>query len=86
MQAVLKQGTDSFGPIKLNKDDLKIALVDDNDNSVGFRLEVRSKSRSGASDYGVNKKRINYLAEALRNKGWDAPKVVYGIGSYDAFF
>ena len=67
-------------------DDLKIALVDDNDNSVGFRLEVRSKSRVGASDYGVNKKRINYLAEALRNKGWDAPKVVYGIGSYDAFF
>lgn len=68
-------------------DDLKIALVDDDENnSVRFRLEVRSKSRVGASDYGVNKKRINYLADALRNKGWDAPKVVYGIGSYDAFF
>ena len=67
-------------------DDLKIALVDDDENSKRFRLEVRSKSRVGASDYGVNKKRINYLAEALCYKGWDAPKVVYGIGSYDAFF
>ena len=65
-------------------DDVKLELIDD--GSGKLRFELRSKSRVGASDYGVSKKRVNYLAEALRNKGWDAPKVVYGIGSYDALF
>lgn len=65
-------------------DDVKLELVEDGNGK--FRFELRSKSRVGASDYGVNKKRVNYLAEALRSKGWDAPKVVYGIGSYDALF
>ena len=65
-------------------DDVKLELIDG--GSGKLRFELRSKSRVGASDYGVNKKRVNYLAEALRNKGWDAPKVVYGIGSYDALF
>jgi hypothetical protein len=65
-------------------DDVKLELV--GADSQQLRFELRSKSRVGASDYGVNKKRINYLAEALRKKGWDAPKVTYGIGSYDAIF
>lgn len=64
-------------------DDVKLELVEENGK---LRFELRSKSRVGASDYGVNKKRVNYLAEGLRNKGWEAPKVIYGIGSYDALF
>ena len=65
-------------------DDVKLELVEDGNGK--FRFELRSKSRVGASDYGVNKKRVNYLAQELRSKGWDAPKVIYGIGSYDALF
>uniref|UniRef100_A0A7S4JSI4 DUF1499 domain-containing protein n=1 Tax=Odontella aurita TaxID=265563 RepID=A0A7S4JSI4_9STRA len=61
-------------------DDLKLEMGDDG------TLEVRSNSRVGGSDFGVNKKRVNYLAAALRSKGWDAPKVSYGIASYDSIF
>jgi len=28
-------------------------------------------------DFGVNAKRINYIAKALRAKGWDAPGVEF---------
>ena len=36
-------------------------------------VSIRSSSRTGASDLGVNAKRINYIAAALRAKGWEAP-------------
>lgn len=53
-------------------DDLELAVVgDEKDNSV----QVRSSSRLGYLDYGVNAIRINYLADALKAKGWDAPGV-----------
>jgi len=39
------------------------------------RVSVRSSSRVGDSDLGVNAKRINYIASKLRAKGWDAPAV-----------
>lgn len=61
-------------------DDLKLEIGEDG------AVQVRSSSRIGSSDFGVNKKRVNYLAAALRAKGWDAPKVTYGISSYDAIF
>lgn len=51
-------------------DDLEMALVG-GENAV----QVRSASRLGYLDFGVNAKRINYLAKALRAKGWDAPGV-----------
>jgi Protein of unknown function (DUF1499) len=35
-------------------------------------VQIRSSSRLGYLDYGVNAKRINYIAERLRDKGWDA--------------
>eukprot|EP00746_Dinoflagellata_sp_MGD_P030882 gnl/MRDRNA2_/MRDRNA2_173321_c0_seq1.p1 gnl/MRDRNA2_/MRDRNA2_173321_c0~~gnl/MRDRNA2_/MRDRNA2_173321_c0_seq1.p1 ORF type:complete len:277 (+),score=61.33 gnl/MRDRNA2_/MRDRNA2_173321_c0_seq1:76-906(+) len=38
-------------------------------------VAVRSSSRVGDSDFGVNAKRINYLASVLRGKGWDAPEI-----------
>ena len=36
---------------------------------------LRSSSRVGDSDFGVNAKRINWIAEKLRAKGWNAPGV-----------
>lgn len=38
-------------------------------------IQVRSSSRVGYLDYGVNAKRLNYIAEKLREKGWDAEGV-----------
>lgn len=56
-------------------DDFEVAYIagtgTDNNNAV----QVRSSSRVGYLDFGVNAKRINYLAKALRGKGWDAPGV-----------
>jgi uncharacterized protein (DUF1499 family) len=49
-------------------DDVEFAIVDDNDKAV----QVRSSSRVGYLDFGVNAKRINWIAKALRDKGWDA--------------
>lgn len=36
---------------------------------------VRSSSRVGDSDLGVNAKRLNFIADALRTKGWAAPSI-----------
>lgn len=33
-------------------------------------VQVKSQSRVGDSDFGVNEKRVNYLANALKTKGW----------------
>lgn len=47
-------------------DDLKVELAEG-------KFEVRSSSRIGDSDLGVNQKRLNFLAAALRSKGWEIP-------------
>lgn len=51
-------------------------FVDDFEVSVedGF-VCLRSSSRIGDSDFGVNAKRVNFIAAALRADGWDAPGV-----------
>lgn len=36
---------------------------------------IRSASRVGDSDFGVNAKRVNWIATELRAKGWNAPAV-----------
>lgn len=33
-------------------------------------VQVKSQSRVGDSDFGVNEKRVNYLAKTLKTKGW----------------
>ena len=38
-------------------------------------VQVRSSSRVGYLDFGVNAKRLNYIAKLLREKGWDAPSI-----------
>ena len=40
-------------------------------------MQLRSSSRIGYLDYGVNAKRLNYIAKDLRVQGWDAPGVEY---------
>ena len=40
-------------------------------------VEIRSSSRLGYLDFGVNAKRINAIATKLREKGWDAEGVDY---------
>ena len=45
-------------------DDLNVE-VDDSGN-----VQVRSQSRVGDSDFGVNKKRVAYLSAGLKEKGW----------------
>jgi uncharacterized protein (DUF1499 family) len=53
-------------------DDLEFAYVDGlGDNAV----QVRSSSRVGYLDFGVNAKRVNYIAKGLREKGWKAAGV-----------
>ena len=41
-------------------------------------VQVKSSSRMGSSDLFVNKKRIEYLGDKLRQQGWIIPDVKYG--------
>mmetsp|Transcript_19710 Transcript_19710/g.63368 ORF Transcript_19710/g.63368 Transcript_19710/m.63368 type:complete len:126 (+) Transcript_19710:318-695(+) len=51
-------------------------FVDDVEFTVGTdAVAVKSASRVGDSDLGVNAKRLNYIAAKLRDKAWDAPDV-----------
>merc|ERR1712157_258849 len=59
-------------------DDLELACIDNiagTSRSSSTSVQVRSSSRLGYLDFGVNAKRINYIAKMLREKGWDAPGV-----------
>lgn len=49
-------------------DDVEIAVE-------GAGVSIRSSSRVGDSDFGVNAKRVNFIAAKLRAKGWDASGV-----------
>lgn len=60
-------------------DDVEFAVVGDHKDSNA--IQVRSSSRLGYLDYGVNAKRINYIAQALRAKGWDARGVEFDTHS-----
>ena len=57
------------------KDDVLVELMQDNQQS--WTAEVRSSSRLGKSDLGVNQKRLMFLGEKMREKGWEAPKPEY---------
>jgi len=52
-------------------DDLKVEIQDDG------VVQVRSASRVGDSDFKVNQKRLQFLAKALKAKGWDVPEPTY---------
>ena len=38
-------------------------------------VAVKSASRVGDSDFGVNAKRLNFISAGLRAKGWSAPAI-----------
>lgn len=52
-------------------DDLKLAIGQDGS------VDVRSSSRIGESDLGVNEKRLSYFVASLRKEGWAAPDPAY---------
>ena len=52
-------------------DDLKLEIGSDG------VVSVRSSSRVGDSDLGVNQKRLNYFVSQLRADGWSAPDPTY---------
>ncbi|GKY98679.1 hypothetical protein MPSEU_000824200 [Mayamaea pseudoterrestris] len=43
----------------------------------GAEVSVKSSSRIGQSDLGVNQKRLKYYAKALQAKGWTVPEPKY---------
>ena len=50
-------------------DDVEFAVNEDGG------VQVRSSSRLGFLDLGVNAKRLNWISASLREKGWTAPKI-----------
>jgi uncharacterized protein (DUF1499 family) len=57
---------------------MKHGFVDDVEFSVaedGKEVQVRSSSRIGNLDLGVNAKRLNWISAELRAKGWTAPAI-----------
>jgi uncharacterized protein (DUF1499 family) len=54
-------------------DDVEFAYLENADGSI----QIRSSSRLGYLDFGVNAKRLNWIADALRQRGWDAEGVSY---------
>jgi uncharacterized protein (DUF1499 family) len=63
-------------------DDVEFAVITD---GYGPRqVQVRSSSRIGYLDYGVNSKRLNAIASALKSKGWDAVGVDYSTHRFYA--
>ncbi len=55
-------------------DDVKIEIAETD----VVKVEVKSSSRMGSSDLFVNKKRIEFLGDQLRQQGWAVPEVKYG--------
>ena len=53
-------------------DDVEFAYIDGKGENV---IQVRSSSRIGYLDFGVNAKRLNYIAKTMQSKGWKAPGV-----------
>lgn len=51
-------------------DDVEFAISEDRKG-----VQVRSSSRVGSSDFGVNAKRLNYIAAGLREKGWSIDEI-----------
>ena len=55
-------------------DDLELAAIPE---IGGGAVQVRSSSRVGYLDFGVNAKRLNYIAQQLRSRGWDAEVLIW---------
>jgi uncharacterized protein (DUF1499 family) len=60
-------------------DDLEIRVVDDDKKSSSgdgvVQISVRTASREGGYDFGVNASRIDFIQAALQEKGWTVQMV-----------
>jgi uncharacterized protein (DUF1499 family) len=57
-------------------DDVEFAYINGLEDHA---VQVRSSSRVGYLDYGVNAKRLNFIAKVLRSQGWNAPGVDFSL-------
>ncbi len=56
---------------------MKHGFIDDVEFAVTNKgVQVRSSSRIGSQDLGVNAKRLNWISAELRAKGWTAPTII----------
>jgi uncharacterized protein (DUF1499 family) len=68
----------TVGIIYMQFESLKNGYIDDVEFAfLDGTVQVRSSSRLGYLDFGVNAKRLNCIAKLLREKGWFAPGVDY---------
>jgi uncharacterized protein (DUF1499 family) len=71
------KGTDSY--LYCQFESLKKGYIDDVEFAVAKDsvdgIQVRSASRVGYTDFGVNAIRLNYLASQLRDKGWTIDEI-----------
>jgi len=58
-------------------DDVEFAYIQNNNGDDQRTVHVRSTSRIGYLDFAVNAKRLNWIAQELRRRGWDAEGVNY---------
>ena len=79
------------GYIYVQYESLKNGYIDDVEMTVipgreddPRTVHVRSSSRIGYLDFGVNGKRLNYIASSLRAKGWKAEGVDYKTHAFYA--
>ena len=57
-------------------DDLMLEIGQE-DSTGNMKVNVLSKSRMGSSDLFVNRKRLMYLGNKLKGKGWNVPDPMY---------
>jgi len=70
---VIKE-TDSYLYVQFEA--LKKGYIDDVEFAMGNGLVmVRSSSRVGQTDFGVNAARLNYIAAGLREQGWTIDEI-----------
>jgi len=80
---IVKAGKDGY--IYAQFESLKKGKMDDVEFSAGKdgKVQVRSSGRTGLkADFGSNAKRLNYLAEQLRGKGWTAAELTKSTHPY----
>lgn len=56
-------------------DDLEFATMSSKNGGGGGGILVRSASRVGYTDFGVNAVRLNYISAELRKKGWTIAEI-----------
>uniref|UniRef100_A0A7S3ZBI7 Uncharacterized protein n=1 Tax=Lotharella globosa TaxID=91324 RepID=A0A7S3ZBI7_9EUKA len=62
------------GYFQLEYESKKFGFVDDVEFNVeDGKVQYRSASRQGDSDFGVNAYRLNFIADGLKKKGWSTP-------------